>query len=59
MSTTFRTDDAAKYWRKFAEWLETQPAESRAGWLQRCVQEKGPAPDDLGDTLRQLITPFP
>jgi hypothetical protein len=45
-----------EYWRRFLPWLrEEQPPSAHAEWIQKCIQEKGPAPDDLRDEIVALL----
>lgn len=47
--------DNHTYWHHFVEWLASQPLGTRAGYVQMCIAQKGPCPDELGDELRSLL----
>ncbi len=52
---TPRTDGNAQYWHLLMDWIESQPHAIRVQMIQACVQEKGPAPDELGDRVRAAL----
>jgi hypothetical protein len=50
--------DRHAYWRKFVEWVQPRSLSDRVHLIQLCVQEIGPAPDDLRPTIEKLLKPL-